>query len=203
MLTTFSANQAKENRFTKTGHEQFYEIAFRNEDAFIINSLNDDDINNALKTLKSKFMGKRIKIFNDEEECTYVSYTIFSRSNKTRDEYRFEYDTSKVTYSSYSVTVKGSISLKAAFKIKNSKDSSAGAEISASGTKESYTKETETGKLNITVYPNKKISLRIIGDATLSNGVQKNYVFGICVKKGAWEIISIRSVCYELVEEDV
>ena len=37
-------------------------------------------------------------ILNDYADCKYVSTVIFSRSNKTREEYTFSYDTSKISY---------------------------------------------------------------------------------------------------------
>ena len=46
------------------------------------------------------------------------------------------------------------------------------------------------------------MTLRIVGDARVSNGVSKYYVFGICMKKGAFEIVEITSTIYELLEED-
>ena len=87
------------------------------------------------------------------------------------------------------------------FKDKN-KELAVGGEVSAARTNESYVKESESGKLTVVIYPNKKLSLRIVGEALISNGVQKHFFLGICYKKGAWEMITVLSTCYELVEED-
>ena len=67
---------------------------------------------------------------------------------------------------------------------------------------ETYVKTTESGSMNIVIQPNKKVTLRIVGDARITNGVSKYYLFGICFKKGAFEIVEIQSTIYELLEED-
>ena len=187
--------------YSKTGHSQFSEIIFYDDANFLLNDVSDDFINNELKTLKFKLFGSREKILNDYADCKYVSTVIFSRSNKTREEYTFSYDTSKISYQKVSVTVKGSIDLKGVFKLK-SKEITVMGDHSTEEETESYDRTTESGRLSVVVYPNKKVTLRIVGDAKVSNGIKKNYVFGICVKKGAWEVISVTSTCYELLEED-
>ena len=187
--------------YSETGHSQFSEIEFVDEDAFLLKDVGDDFINKELKSLKAKFFGSREKILNEFEDCRYVSTVIFSRSNKTREEYTFSYDTSKIVYNKVSVTIKGSVDVKGAYKQKG-KEISAGGEFSGEKETEEYDKTTEAGRLSVVVYPNKKVTLRIVGEAKLSNAVKKNYVFGICVKKGAWEVITVLTTCYELLEED-
>lgn len=187
--------------YSETGHTQFQEIVFLNEDAFLIKQVGEDYIDNELKKLNFKLFGSREKVLNDYQDCNYVSNVIFSRSNKTREEYTFSYDTSKINYQKLSVTVKGTIDLKGVFKLK-SKEFTVSGEHMTEKENEEYNKTTEEGRLSVVVYPNKKVTLRIVGEAKVSNGVKKNFVFGICVKKGAWEVISVTSTCYELIEED-
>lgn len=187
--------------YSSTGHEQFSEIVLINEEAFIIHNLSESEINASLKTLKGKLFGTREKEFNSFEDCTYVSNTIFSRSNKTREEYAFTYDTSTITYSSVSVSITGSLNVKGVFKGK-SKEISAGGTLTGTKETEDYIKNTEAGTLTVVIYPNKKVTLRIVGEAKISNGVQKKFFLGICMKKGAWEVVNVISTCYELLEED-
>jgi hypothetical protein len=70
------------------------------------------------------------------------------------------------------------------------------------GRKKTTTRSEET-KLNIVVAPNTKISMRVTGNAELSNGVGRYYFFGIQFKKGEWEYIDVIDECYELIEEKI
>ncbi len=187
--------------YSSTGHDQFSELVMVDEDAYIIKDVSDEFIDNELKDLTWKIFGSREKVLNDEADATYVSNTIFSRSNKTREAYTFIYDTSKIVYTAVSVTTKGSISTKGVFKMK-SKEITVAGDYGGDKKKEDSTKDVENGKLSVVIYPNKMITLRIVGKAKVSNGVMKNFIFGICTKKGAYEVVTVTSTCYELLEED-
>ncbi len=187
--------------YSKTGHSQFSELILENEDAYIINSLSDNEIKKELKTVKAKFMGKADKTLNYEEKAKYVSNVLFSRSNKTREEYSFTYDTSTIKYDYVSVSVKGNLDVKGVFKMK-SRELTISTGLTGTKETQNYTKTSESGKLTVVIYPNKKLTLRIVGDCVITNGVQKNCAMWIVLKKGAWETITVTSTCYELVEED-
>lgn len=187
--------------YSSTGHSQFSELVMQNEDAYIIKDLSDDQIKEELQSLKWMLFGTRDKPLNVEEDAKYVSNIIFSRSNKTREAYTFVYDTSKVVYNEVSVTTKGSISTKGVFKLK-SKEITILGDFGGEKTEENSEKTTENGKLSVVVYPNKMVTLRIVGDAKVSNGVMKKFILGICTKKGAYEVVTVTSTCYELVETD-
>lgn len=187
--------------YPETGHSQFLCIDFYDDDNYLINDLSDNYIKAELNNLKPKLFGSRQKIFNEYAKAWYVSDVIFSRSNKTREEYTFTYNTQTIVYNKVSVSVSGNIDLKGVLKF-GKKELSIKGDFSAEREKEEYEKTTESGKLNVVVYPNKKITLRIVGDCKVTNGIKKNYFLGICVKKGSWELITVSSVCYELVEED-
>jgi len=113
----------------------------------------------------------------------------------------FNYDLETVSYNKVSVSVKGNISAKGVVKLKKAEITGSG-ELTISKTSESYNEITESGKMNVVIHPNKKVTLRIVGDARITNGVSKYYVFGICFKKGAFEIVEVTSIVYELIEED-
>lgn len=187
--------------YSSTGHSQFSELEVLTEDGYIIHDVSDDFIDEHLKALKWKLFGTREEELNEDIDARYVSNIIFSRSNKTREAYTFVYDTSKIEYNAVSITTKGSLGLKGVFKMK-SKEITVTGDFSGSKTDETSTKNVENGKLSVVVYPNKMVTLRIVGNAKISNGVMKKYVMGICVKKGAYEVVTVTSTCYELVEED-
>ena len=131
----------------------------------------------------------------------YTSTVIFSRSNKTRETYVFSYDLETVNYNKVSVSVKGNISAKGVFKLKKAEITGSG-DLTISHTSDSYNETTESGKMNVVIHPNKKVTLRIVGEARITNGVSKYYFLGICFKKGAFEIVEVTSIIYELKEED-
>ena len=70
------------------------------------------------------------------------------------------------------------------------------------GTKSSE-QTTERSSMKITVYQQKKVTLHVVGEAKVSCGFSKYYVFWICMNKGAWETVDIVTSYFELVEEDV
>ena len=168
--------------YSSTGHSQFSELVMVDEDAYIIKDVSDEFIDNELKDLKWKLFGTREKVLNDEEDATFVSNTIFSRSNKTREAYTFTYDTSKIVYTALSVTTKGSINTKGVFKMK-SKEITVVGDFGGEKKQEDSTKDVENGKLSVVIYPNKMITLRIVGKAKVTNGVMKEFIFGICSKE--------------------
>lgn len=196
----FGKNDAGVEPYSATGHDQFSELSMSSPSKQTLSQMADSYIDKELKNLKKKFFGTSQKNINLYQDGTYVSYTLFSRSNKTREEYTFVYDINTVKYYDVSVTVKGSISAKAAYKGKKAEISGNGEVVKTTST-DSYTKDTETNKMSVVVYPGYKVTLRIVGECKISNGVSKECRFGIAFKKGAWEVVDITSVCYELFEE--
>ena len=90
---------------------------------------------------------------------------------------------------------------KGVFKLK-SKELTISGDLTGTKDTEEYTKTQENGKLSVVVYPNKMITLRIVGNAKITNGVMKKSIFGIVTKKGAFEVVTVTSTCYELIETD-
>lgn len=187
--------------YSATGHDQFSEIELVNDDAYLLNSLSDETIDKELSNLSNKFWGNREVILNEYEDATYVSNVIFSRINHTREPYIFSYDTTTIEYSAVSVEINGSLSVKDVYKGKKNQVTGE-AKLSGSYNTNKYDKTTEAGSLDVVIYPSKKVMLRIVGDAKVSNGASKYYICWICCKAGTWEIINVLNMSYELVEED-
>lgn len=186
--------------YTATGHEQFEELVVNSKYRLLID-IDSDEISKKYSKVKKAFFGTKSLYFYKYLPANYKSTVIFSRSNKTSEAYVFGYNLETVKYKNVSVAVKGSISAKNIFKTKIG-DITAEGEISLSYATDSYVKTTETGKMSVVIHPNKKVTLRIVGKARVSNGVSKKYIFGICVKKGAFEIVEVQSTIYELLEEN-
>lgn len=211
LLTGFSITPKKESEFerikvesyTETGHAQFKKLVPDNEkynDKLLI-KLEKSYIDKELNNLPRKVFGIKEKIFNKYFPATYESDTIFSRSNKTNESYVFSYNLETVHYKDVSFSISGTIGIKDVFKGKSG-DITANGSMSVDYKNEQYAKTTESGKMNVVIYPGKKLTLRIIGKARVTNGISKKYFFGICIKKGAFEIVDITTAVYELVEEN-
>ena len=186
--------------YTKTGYEQYEEFEVPKGRRILI-SYTDGEIERKYKDVPKGVFGTQEAYFDKYIPVKYKSTVIFSRSNKTRETYVFNYDLKTVNYSKVSVSVKGNISAKVVGKIKKVELTGQG-DLTITHNKETSTETSESEKMNVTIHPNKKVTLRIVGDAMISNGVSKYYVFGICFKKGAFEIVEVTSIVYELLEED-
>lgn len=186
--------------YTATGHEQFEELVVNSKYRLLI-KISDSEIKKKYNTVKKAIFGTKLSYFYKYIIANYKSTVIFSRSNKTSESYVFSYNLETVRYKNVSVAVKGSISTKQVYKPKIG-DITASGDISLSYATDTYIKTTESGKMNVVIYPRKKVTLRIVGRARVSNGVSKKYFLGICTKKGAFEIVEVQSTIYELLEED-
>lgn len=203
MLSIFSCIGIKKMDFkpyTKTGYEQYEEFEIPKGKRILIN-YTDGEIERRYKYVPKGFFGTKESYFDMYIPVKYKSTVIFSRSNKTRETYVFNYDLKTVNYEKVSVSVKGNISVKGVAKLKKAEVSGSG-DLTISSTTDNYIETSESGKMSIVIHPNKKVTLRIVGDARITNGVSKYYMFGICFKKGAFEIVEVISTVYELLEED-
>lgn len=200
---TTSFERTKIESYSETGHRQFKKLVpddTKHNDKILID-INPNYIENELKHLSRKLFGTKEKLFNKYFPATYESDTIFSRSNKTNESYVFTYNLETVHYKDVSVSISGTIGIKDVFKGKTG-DITTNGSLTVEYENEEYTKTTESGKMSVAIYPGKKVTLKIVGKARVSNGISKKYFFGICIKKGSFEVVDITTAVYELVEEN-
>ena len=57
--------------------------------------------------------------------------------------------------------------------------------------------------IEMDIMPNKKVTMLTTGEAFITSGYSKYYLFGITIRKGLWETIETETVYYELREESV
>lgn len=184
-----------------TGHTQFNELRLVDDSKLILNDLSEMFIENELYFLPKKFWGTITEYHHEYEDATYVGAIVFSRSNKTNEAFIFDYSLTEVVYEETSFNIQGSVSLKASSKQKTV-EGSGQIDIKASYSEKDSIQKTEKSAMKITVYPNKKITLRVAGEAKLTSGFSKSYMFYITTKKGAWESVDIVTSYFELVETD-
>lgn len=186
--------------YTKTGHDQFEDFDLPEGRRILIN-YTDNEINKKYKDVNKSLFGTELSYFDKYIPAKYKSKVIFSRSNKTRESYVFTYNLEELHYEMVSVTTKGNVSIKGVLKTKKFEVTAQG-DLSVTYENETYDKITENKQMKVTIFPNKKVTLRIVGDARITNGVSKYYFLGICFKKGAFEIVEVKSTIYELLEEN-
>ncbi|MDD3191871.1 MAG: hypothetical protein PHP41_03875 [Bacilli bacterium] len=200
-LILIGGGQIEFDSYSKTGHDQLMELDFVNPHYELLIEMADWYIRDRLAELPVKFWGTATKTRYEYEDGTYVGNVIFSRSNKSSEKYEFDYALTEVQYFSQSVHIDGSLNIKAAGKIKKVETSGVFQISGGVDTTKRYEK-TEKSTMKIVVQPNKKMTLRVAGEAKISSGFSKYYVFWICFKKGGWEMVDIVTSYFELVEEN-
>ncbi len=197
----FSSSKCKVDPYSSTGHDQFAELSMALTQYKLLVKYEQSVIDSYLTKVSRRVFGSSDFVIVNYGDARYVSTVIFSRSNKTRDAYTFTYNLDTVIYSDVSVSVKGSLSAKKVFK-SNKGDTTVEGDVAITYATSSSIKTTESGKMAVIIHPGKKVSLRIVGDAKVSNGVSKYYFCGICTKKGSWEVVDVITCCFELLEEN-
>jgi len=185
-----------------TGHASFEEITFEsNSTTKLLVDMNYQEKANAHKELTSKkFIGWVVGTMNRNADATYVAETIFSRSNVTSTPFEFNYSLKEGDTIETSVSADGSIASKNKGKIK-SVEAALDILIRGQIAKKSTATKSEETKIKINIEPNTKISMKIKGEAKVSNGVGKYFFFGIKFKSGEWEYVDVITKYYELSEE--
>lgn len=189
------------DKYSKTGHEQFAQLEFVKKGRILLKDMPQRFIEDSLDKLPKKFWGSVTEVYQEYEDATYVGKVVFARSNKTNQPYVFDYSLQAVEYQERSYNIQGSISIKGTIK-KKTVEGSGQIDIKGSYGEKNSNQTTEKSEMKITVNPGKKITLRVAGEAKVSNGFTKSYVFWICSKKGAWETVDVVTSYFELVEED-
>lgn len=197
MLTLVNVNASP-----KTGHEEFMDITFKYQtNAKLLIYMTNGEKNELMKGVKRRAFGWSTYTNVANALVLYEADTIFSRSNKTTQDIKFNYIATSTKSNEVSSTVTGTLALKASGKIdviSASLDASIRSEIG-------YIRETifkEEMEFDVVVKAGKKISLVVKGEAVLSNGASKYYFLGICTSKKYWEYVDVVNEYYELYEEE-
>lgn len=193
----------KTNAYVKTGHDEFMEINFCDNDAKLLVNRSSDEIEKAYQLLKGgKIFGWKTYYLNVNSKANYIGETLFSRSNRTSNPFTINYKVDEETYQSKSIRINGSVSGKITLGNSKSKvEGSISPSFSAYYDKTNTHSKEETTDFKLTILPNTKITLRVSGEAYVTSGVSKYYFLGICLRKGEWERVDVETMYYELVEE--
>lgn len=179
-------------------YNSFQQIELENDYMKMLSTYGDNEIDDELDLISGrKFFGWKLKIFHEDEPCTFIADTIYSVKNDGESiiSHTYKYETEEI--SKYQIGATGSIGVKVSGPIKVFKaglDSEVKANISY----------TETNTINeeydieIDLNPGHKLVLKTIGEGKVSNGVAKKYAFFINTKKGGWETFIITTLYYEM-----
>ncbi len=190
------------NAYIKTGHDNFQEITFDDENVVLLVNRSKDEIDSAYKKIGKKIFGWSTYYFNINSKAEYVGDTLMSRSNRTGEVLHFSYKLREEDFKTTSLKLSAGIDVKVT--AQNSKKTLSGVINPSFGVNKtnstSNTKE-EITEFKIDLAPYTRVSLRISGDCYVTSGVSKYYLFGIQMKKGDWERIDVETMYYELYEE--
>lgn len=186
--------------YSKTGHEIFQEITFKDEGKLLVD-MTTSEVEEGYKYLKGlKFIGWKHYYFNIKEEATYVGEVLFAKSNRSKDPIKIDYKYKDTNTNERSITYGGSLSGKFKKNIKGI-DTEINAKIEGNVKKVTSNQTVEETSFTVTIHPNRRIVFRETGDCLVTNGVSKYYFLGITLNKGSWEYIDIVTRYYELYEE--
>lgn len=187
--------------YSATGYRQFedIEIAYGNDVYLLINTSLSAKRKN-LEKVKWRFFGPSVYVKTNKVPVKYKKYDAFSRSNRTNNILQYDY--------TYRMSMTGEMCIDTASQ--TGLDVSAKIDIVNLGVEESIKKSIgvslEIGIMKevnytITVDPHTKVTMYITGDALLSQGAVKYFIFGIPVYKTNWEYIDVVTEFYEFNEE--
>lgn len=183
-----------------TGHSGFSDVKFVDGGSLLIDMEAEEIAEGRKKVGSAKFWGWKHHYFNINKKILYVGETIFSKGNLTNASFVINYQLKESTTTENSLNTSGSISAKVAATIKKVSLTGNGS-FEIDSTKSNKTVHSEETSIKITINPYRKVTLRLCGEAYVTNATSKYYVFGICIRKGEWETIEVGTCYYELVEE--
>lgn len=187
--------------YSITGHDEFIKLEFVDKKYVLLKDMDKLYVSMRLRDLSKKFIGSSTYLEYEYKDARYIGNVIFSRSNKTSEPFIFDYSLQTVEFMSRTISIQGKLSLKASGKIKKV-ETSGGLDLSGSYENKETFQKTEKSAMTIKVFPGKKMTLHVTGEAKISTGFTKRYFFWICFENGAWEAVDITTSYFELVEED-
>lgn len=180
-------------------HSSFQEV-ITSEGVMLIDDFTVDQYEEYYEQVPKKFFGWSTLTINEDEPVIYVSETLFSYANQSKETIDYSYYHNNKKTIKDSVALSGDIDTTTSAKIKifNMKlQTSIDADVSQVETVD----ENEKITIDIEIKPWSKVSLFTRGEARLTNGVSVYYIFYVPVRAGGWEVINIDTEYFWLLEE--
>ena len=165
-----------------------------------VNQWRNNELGEYYDQVEPKLFGWSSVMIHDDVPVVYVSETLFSAANQSKDTVKYTYTHTTGSKTNVQLSVTGSLSASAAPQIKEVKTKVEASTKASASNNQSAETSTKTN-MNIEVPPYRKVSLKLRGEATLSNGVGIFYVMRVPVRRGSWEVLTFVSEHFWLKEE--
>ena len=184
-------------------YQNYQEIIFDSDEAFLLKDLTDDDYKDYLKKIsKKRFMGWKIEVINEDEEIEFVSETKLKIYNNGFSTIKHDITLETKEETKYQLSATGSIKVSVDGNIKKFKGS-VDADIKASVSYSSVKTSDEKYEFEIIVDPQTYVKIITRGKGIINNGVGKYYFFWINTKEGGWETFTLTTEYYEIVKDRI
>lgn len=187
--------------YSNTGYALLEDIEIlHNDDVYLLINTSLKTRKENLKKVKWRFFGASVYTKVSRVPVKYKKFDSFSRSNKTNNVLEYDYTYKMNLTSEISTDVSSNLSAGVGAKIKLV-DLSIEESIKQAVGFSSQVEMSKEVNYTITIDPHTKVTMYITGDALLSQGAVKYYVFGIPIYQSNWEYIDIVTEYYEFYEE--
>jgi len=189
--------------FKAEEYQNYQEIIFDNDEAYLIKDLKDSDYKELYKEIKKKkFMGWIIDVVNENEPVEFISETKLKVHNNGYTSIKQDISLETKEETKYQISASGGIKLQVKGDVKKFKGT-VDADIKASVSYSKLTTSKETYEFQIIIDPNTYVKIITRGTGEVNNGVGKYYFFWINTKKGGWETFIVETEYYEIIKERI
>ncbi len=184
-------------------YQNYQEIVFDHDSAFLLQDFTVDDYNKYYKSLRKKrFIGWKIDVVNKNEPVEFVSETKLKIYNNGFSTIKHNISLKTKEETKYQISASGEIKVKASGPIKKFKGS-IDADIKASVAYSTITTSEEKYDFNIVVDPKTYVKILTRGTGVINNGVGKRYFFWVKTGEGGWETFTVKTEYYEIVKDRI
>jgi len=189
------------NSLKAEDYQNYQEIVFENDEAFLLKSFSGDDYKEGYKNMKKKkFMGWQIDVVHSNEPVEFISETKLKIYNNGFSTIKHDISLETKEETKYQISASGGIKLNVKGDVKKFKGA-IDADIKASISYSKLTTSKESYEFEIIVDPKTYVKIVTRGTGEVSNGVGQNYFFWIKTKSGGWEIFTVQTEYYEIIKE--
>lgn len=184
-------------------YQNYQEIVFDSDDAFLLKEFSEEDYEDAYKEIKKKkFIGWRLEVINDDCELEFISETKLKIFNNGFSTIKHDILLETKEETKLQLSASGAIKVSLDGDIKKFKGS-IDADIKASVSYNTLTTSHEQYDFEIVVDPLTYVKIVTRGKGIINNGVGNYYFFWIKTKSGGWETFNQTTEYYEIIKERI
>jgi len=184
-------------------YQNYQEIVFDNDEAFMLKDFTKNDYTTAYKEIKKrKFIGWRLSVVNDDCDLEFISETKLKIYNNGFSTIKHDILLETKEETKVQLSASGGIKVSLDGDIKKFKGS-IDADIKASVSYSTLTTSHEKYDFEIVVDPLTYVKIVTRGKGVINNGVGNYYFFWIKTKSGGWETFNQTTEYYEIIKERI